>query len=1096
VTKPTGHRGEKHIHARLALLGRRRRREALATAALAATAAACLLIVAITLAAGYGADQPPRGLRWGLLILAVATMALALGAVARRLLWRPTAAQNARFAEQALGGLDNGLINAVQLTRDRRASPAMVAAATSETAAKLGRADLAEAISLRRLKLAGWAAGVSVALAAVLCLLQWPRVARAMAAAFAPGAYVPTVGSIEIVSIRPGDATIYRGESATIEVTIRNDSRAHHAADVLLDAATDTPRRAPMLIGADRATYTLPLGELTSETRYAVRIGDTRLPADRPWYTIRVVDSPGLEGIDAAFTYPAYTRRESQTHRDIAGPLEAPVGTTVTLTARLNRPAARAWLREKGAPPREMTAADDGRTFTADLDVTTDGGYAVWLSDRAGRVVQRVPEEADDGEAMFAITAVVDQPPTIAFVAPTGEVAAEPGGTVTLTLRADDDYGLTRLGVFLGADRDGATPLRTVEPEGHPAHTTLQHQMAIPADAPLGSVLTCLADTTDNRRLGDITGQTAESVNVCRIRVQKAAAIERRRLDRREQLMRLLRGLLDLQIQAKLAARLARVKAAEVDTFAVRAAEAAADQQAVHDTTGRLLGRFGFDAATQTIRLVLTQLKTNEMALACRQAAMLLDAPDPPARQAAAVSLEATQDRIIDALQTLMACLPSMGDTAAAKQAANGDDLAAYGERLADLAASLKPFADEQARVIAAAERLAKQPVDQFTEEDLALLEDLRTTEDDWNRFLNEAFTDFSKLFRQDFANPSLLAELLSIRTDVTMARGALAAEAQEIAVATASMSAAAENAEELVTNIEKWLPDVPDREQWNMEDPGGHDNLEMPELPGELEDMVGDLLEQQEDLCDEMQDVTSQAAGSFDEGVGWAAMDGPISSFNAQGVTGNMPPDSSEISGRSGEGRQGKSSGEFVQDTFVGKGGRDTPTRLTGEPFMTGQIKDQSTTPPGGATGGGKIGGAAGEGLEGPVPPAVAQQMQRLAGRQAHLANRAERIAAGMRVRDYSNFRLQQAVVLMNRVGGDLQHRRYENALRRGGAVLEALRDSRRGLTDPIRVLRDATDPVPKHVRRDIEQARRSRLPDEYRTILQSYLHKLAGER
>lgn len=50
--------------------------------------------------------------------------------------------------------------------------------------------------------------------------------------------------------------------------------------------------------------------------------------------------------------------------------------------------------------------------------------------------------------------------------------------------------------------------------------------------------------------------------------------------------------------------------------------------------------------------------------------------------------------------------------------------------------------------------------------------------------------------------------------------------------------------------------------------------------------------------------------------------------------------------------------------------------------------------------------------------------------------------------------------------------------------------------MTDPVRVLRDATDAVPKHVRKDIEQARGSRLPPEYRTILQSYLHKLAEGR
>ncbi|MFW6291294.1 MAG: hypothetical protein ACOC7V_03125, partial [Spirochaetota bacterium] len=125
------------------------------------------------------------------------------------------------------------------------------------------------------------------------------------------------------------------------------------------------------------------------------------------------------------------------------------------------------------------------------------------------------------------------------------------------------------------------------------------------------------------------------------------------------------------------------------------------------------------------------------------------------------------------------------------------------------------------------------------------------------------------------------------------------------------------------------------------------------PELPDELEDLVGDLLEQEEDLFDEMDDITSKAAGSFDKGAGWDALDGPITSFNAQGVTGNQLPNSSEISGRSGEGRTGKSVGEYVEDKAVGKGGRRTPTRLTAEPFSQGQINDMSKDSPGGATGG-----------------------------------------------------------------------------------------------------------------------------------------------
>lgn len=79
---------------------------------------------------------------------------------------------------------------------------------------------------------------------------------------------------------------------------------------------------------------------------------------------------------------------------------------------------------------------------------------------------------------------------------------------------------------------------------------------------------------------------------------------------------------------------------------------------------------------------------------------------------------------------------------------------------------------------------------------------------------------------------------------------------------------------------------------------------------------------------------------------------------MSAKGVTGNRLPNTNEIGGRSGEGRTGKASGEMVGEEAVGKGGRRTPSRLTPDPYMKGQIKDHSRDPVGGATGGGKESG------------------------------------------------------------------------------------------------------------------------------------------
>ncbi len=303
--------------------------------------------------------------------------------------------------------------------------------------------------------------------------------------------------------------------------------------------------------------------------------------------------------------------------------------------------------------------------------------------------------------------------------------------------------------------------------------------------------------------------------------------------------------------------------------------------------------------------------------------------------------------------------------------------------------------------------------------------------------------------------------------------------------------------AEELVTNIEKWLPDTPDRERWSQEEPLTDEMKEAPmaELPGELEDLVGELMEEEEDLFDEMEDVSSSWADSLDKGAGWDAADGPISNMSAKGVTGNRLPNTSEIGGRSGEGRQGKASGEFVGDTAVGKGGRKTPSRLAPDPFVKGQVKDYSKDPVGGATGGGKESGAGGEGLEGPTPQQAQRELDRMAKRQADLRNRAESVDVKFQVLNYHHTDLHRMIEMMKSVETDLRTGRYQSALRRREVVLDSLSNIKTYVNGEFEVRRDQTSNLPADVQEELLGSMLEASPAGWEELNRKYFERLSGE-
>ena len=147
---------------------------------------------------------------------------------------------------------------------------------------------------------------------------------------------------------------------------------------------------------------------------------------------------------------------------------------------------------------------------------------------------------------------------------------------------------------------------------------------------------------------------------------------------------------------------------------------------------------------------------------------------------------------------------------------------------------------------------------------------------------------------------------------------------------------------------------------------------------------------------------------------------------MSAKGINGNLLPNQMEIGGRAPvRGRTGRSSGQMVGDTAEGKGGRETPTRLSPTPFEQGSVKDSDTKSQGGATGGGKLSGIlSGEGLRGPPPPPSNQNAPRLAAQQAKIRQQAEALALKLRQYKLPSGDLEASVQSMRRLEDALKQK------------------------------------------------------------------------
>jgi hypothetical protein len=995
----------------------------------------------------------------------------------------------AALVEQKYPELHNRLINALQLGRgsQRGFSPDLIGAIVRDADRASGDLELSDSVDGRPARRAGlWALGALLLVAGYAGAFT-PRFTNGLARLLLPAADIPPYTQTQVPGelVDPGNTRVAEGKPVAVAARVRGVIPP--GAQLHRKTAKGGWQTSPMQADpAKEDTFRFGVAQAAESFDYYVTAGDGRSPTFR----VEVVKPPAVEKLSATYRPPAYTAQPAHAVADFDGEVAGLAGTKVELEVKASKPLQKAVLTTKEGEVIELEKRGDlawGCAFVvwskdarlapeiAGKLVTASTTYRIRLLDTEGY------ESADP--LWRGITLTRDQPPVVNLVAPGERLALRPEGILDVAVECRDDHGLGAVRLLARVNgEEKPRELAVFSHEGRPRLSTSDPYKWNLSGGGLraGDKVEYWAEAVDRN---NITGPgKGESCHFAIDVVSPAEVAARLDLNVTDYI-KALEGLLRAQ-------RENRVDTAEAKPFAGLVAK----QTLIRVKTRELARAMEHDGLPlQTMVQALDRLAVGLMPEALKLLESGRDSNQAPLQADCRTRSLPVQDRIIAELEELLRRLQRNEEAKKALRRLEKKDPAAFKALtagLGEMIRNLDQLVKDQTELAGKFERLPKRDPDAFKEEQLKALNELDEMKKRTQQWAKGSVNEMAKMapgFVDDFG---LRKDANKVFEEVE--RAAQRAKAEKIEVALEDLGAGL--ATKMKEDLELWLPDSPDAQKWVLEEPLNRKPQKVPEmpLPKALEDLIGDLLQKADEFDEEADDVTSAWADNLDQ-AGWAVADGPISFFSAKGKTGNDLPNQNEVTGRSGDGRRGKSSGQMVGDTSRGLQGRKTPARVGNERYEPGQLKQEGQDDPNGATGGGKKAGAGRQGLQGGTPPDSVPNIGRLSARQAGLREKAEQVARKLDAVGVSTTRINESIELMKSVEKDLGDKRYADGFRRRKEALEKLRGAFAGMDRSTAAQVNKARDLPPELRKELLQSADEGYPAGYEGLLRSYYRALS---
>ena len=985
-----------------------------------------------------------------------------------RHLWRIRKArlndrQAALKLEELQGIKDNALINAVCFREDENISSEM--RSIFETSANQRCAGLKlphlwqNPICIRTLKILTIAVII-----AVLYISLLHRYAYNAALRFVnPWTQLASLNFTQF-EVKPGDIRIAAGTKLQVSANAMRDGKAVNNLKILLtDSKSGASTLYPMHHSQGKSAFTIT--NITGNMIYKVISGKD---SSRN-FNISIIPKPEFEKFAVRVIPPAYTNLKPQLYDVRNNEISAPLGSQIIISAAVQAGdnIELKWNKEISTP-----------TFPCSFKLTADSSATASIK-RSGIKYNNIWR--------CNFKALKDKIPQVRFLNRQLNIEAGIGQNIPIYINAEDDYGIKALRLVIANQGRKGIYKQFNYTQSPPSNAREAVMLKLtPQMCSAGTVLELSLQTLDSH----VPGQTGQSESNITIHVVDLVKKLKENLAdaKAPDVYKLLFQTMEKQQEIRnwLSVRAKRIRRWELYRLTSR-------QQGIK----KLLV-----SASEKAEKSQKDFSKNILKLANEEAAGLIKSAHSLAKKYKENKNFQEINLIIQNQSSLIMKIKSLLGMIAAKDAQEKEkkELLAEEEqekelfdKLKNVRDKLKEFMTEQKKIIAQTEAIDKKEAEDWTDAEEKLLGDLAARELDWAKFFKAAFNDLSKLQNQDFSNSAMADEFVEMYEELQTAGDALNKK-KKIEIATLAENTAMDSSTSVAANLDRWLADNKDHIKWTAEESGEAPDIPMTDLPAELTDIIGDLIETEDDMGEDTQDSTNSFSYSSDEGLGWGVSDGNIDSMQAKGITGNVLPNNNEVGGRSGEGRSGKSSGQFVEKTATGKGGRKTPTRLTQSPYEKGTVEDTSKDPQGGASGGGKQSGTGGEGLIGVTPDQDPDIKERLSGSQGELRQRAEALLRKLGKRQLPTGDLREALNKMAQLKKMQANGSKKEINKLKGEINIALKNARTALLLSINA---GQEKVRRQKMKNftVKYQEKEKIPPEYQDCVSGYFKALAKE-